>query len=218
MNRLIYKPYPDQRDGWPEAGRVILAQYDDASVVVYQAYRKSIADAAVRQQQLGGDGSGFSFDRMSWIKTSFLWMMHRSGWASKQGQEHILAIWMERLAFDSLLSEAVHSQYLNEVYDSHEVWQSAVDSSDVLVQWDPDHMPNGMPTARRALQLGLRDDVLRRFATEWIIQIEDITQFVREQASFLQETGSDLLLLPRERVYPVTDQSVVVKLGLDRFK
>ena len=29
---------------------------------------------------------------MSWIKTSFLWMMHRSGWGTKENQERILQI------------------------------------------------------------------------------------------------------------------------------
>ena len=40
--------YTEQRETvWPKEGQHILAQYDDDSVVVYQAYRPEIADYAV---------------------------------------------------------------------------------------------------------------------------------------------------------------------------
>ncbi len=34
----------------------------------------------------------FSLSRMTWIKPSFLWLMERSNWGKKSGQEMILAI------------------------------------------------------------------------------------------------------------------------------
>ena len=44
--------YVEQRDTvWPREGRHILAQYDDSSVVVYQAYCPEIADYAVKHQE-----------------------------------------------------------------------------------------------------------------------------------------------------------------------
>lgn len=44
--------YVEQRDKeWPKRGRHILAQYDDDSVVVYQAFRPEIADYAVEHQR-----------------------------------------------------------------------------------------------------------------------------------------------------------------------
>ena len=36
---------------WPQRGKHILAQYDDHSIVVYQAFRPEIADYAVRNQK-----------------------------------------------------------------------------------------------------------------------------------------------------------------------
>ena len=36
---------------WPEEGRHILAQFDDDSVVVYQAYCPEIAEYAVKHQK-----------------------------------------------------------------------------------------------------------------------------------------------------------------------
>ena len=44
--------YVEQRDRvWPREGRHILAQYDEDSVVVYQAFSPEIADYAVRNQK-----------------------------------------------------------------------------------------------------------------------------------------------------------------------
>lgn len=39
---LHFEPYLDQLPDWPAAGRHILAQFDEESVVVYQAYRPEI--------------------------------------------------------------------------------------------------------------------------------------------------------------------------------
>ena len=36
---------------WPKSGKHILAQYDDHTVVVYQAYKPSIAEYAVKNQR-----------------------------------------------------------------------------------------------------------------------------------------------------------------------
>ena len=44
--------YVEQRDEWwPRVGRHILAQYDEDSVVVYQAFCPEIAQYAVRHQK-----------------------------------------------------------------------------------------------------------------------------------------------------------------------
>lgn len=82
-------PYLEQLPHWPQTGQHILAQFDEDSIVVYQAYRSSIALYAVANQRFGGD---FSYNRMSWIKPNFLWMMYRSGWATKEGQERMALI------------------------------------------------------------------------------------------------------------------------------
>nr|WP_197278809.1 DUF4291 family protein [Pseudanabaena sp. 'Roaring Creek'] len=100
------EPYLNQKDRWQPSGRVILAQYDADSIVVYQAYPPAIGHFAASHGYFGGD---FKFSRMTWIKPNFLWMMYRSGWGTKEGQEVTLAIRIQRSAFDSILSQAVHS-------------------------------------------------------------------------------------------------------------
>lgn len=57
-------------------------------------------------------------------------------------------------------------------------WRGAVTASDVRLQWNPDHDPAGAPLARRAIQLGLRGDPLARYATDWLLDIQDICAFV----------------------------------------
>ena len=85
---LTVEPYLVQVAHWPARGKHILANFDEDSVVVYQAYSPAIADFVVREGYFGAPE--FSYSRMSWIKTNFLWMMYRSGWGTKEGQERTL--------------------------------------------------------------------------------------------------------------------------------
>ncbi len=73
---LSLAPYLTQAARWPAAGRYVLAQATTDTVVVYQAYAPSLGTAAAVLGRLQ-DVPGFSMDRMTWIKTNFLWMMFR---------------------------------------------------------------------------------------------------------------------------------------------
>ena len=93
-------PYDEYNAARPREGRHIMASQRGPSgtrdgadpfwsetVVVYQAFNPAIADAIVgAQRHLGAVDAGFLPERMTWIKTSFLWMMHRSQWAGKKNQ------------------------------------------------------------------------------------------------------------------------------------
>ncbi len=204
--------YLAQKARWPASGRHILAQFDDETVVVYQAYRPGIGLPAAAN---GVFGEGFSLSRMSWVKPNFLWMMYRSGWATKEGQEVVLAITLRRAAFDQVLASAVHSTYVAEVYGEREQWQRAVKTSDVRLQWDPDHNPTGHKVERRAIQLGLSGETLEKYTRDWIVRIEDVTPFVRAQHQHVLDSALDRLETPREEVYPVADRDVARKLGVD---
>lgn len=209
--KLITEPYIEQVQRWPTSGRHILAQFATDTVVVYQAYRPDIGRFAAEHGYFGG---AFSFSRMTWIKPNFLWMMYRSDWGTKADQEVTLAVWLRRAAFDAVLKEAVHSTFVPEVYSTHEEWEQAVARSDVRLQWDPDHNPSGHKVERRAIQLGLRGEMLARYAREWVIHIQDISDFVAEQHAHAR-TPFDRLLTPREEVYPVADPEVAQRLEVD---
>ena len=190
----------------------MLAQYDDESVVVYQAYRPSIGEYAAAHGHFGGPD--FSLSRMSWIKPNFLWMMYRCGWAAKEGQEVVLAIWLRRAAFDEILAQAVPSSFDSLDYPTRDGWEDAVAGSNVRLQWDPDHDPSGKPVERRAVQLGLRGEALRRYAQEELLSVEDLTPFVAEQRRHL-DGGFGELLVPEEGIYYPSDPAAISAAGIE---
>ena len=190
---------------------MILAQFDENSIIVYQAYRPAIGNFAAENGYFGGP---FKLTRMTWIKPNFLWMMYRCGWAIKEGQEVVLAIRLQRSAFDQILASAIHSSFNSDIYSTREEWKQAVDQSDVRLQWDPDHDPKGKKVERRAIQLGLRGDVIAKYAREWILDIQDISGFVAQQREHAMSGEYDRLLTPTEYVYPVNDANVSMKLGM----
>lgn len=201
--------YASQKRRWPAAGRHILAHFDDDAVVVYQAYRPEIGHFAADHGYFGG---GFSLSRMSWVKPNFLWMMYRSGWGTKKGQQVVLAVRLRRAAFDAILAAAVHSSFAPEVYGDRDAWKAAVAGSEVRLQWDPDHDPAGRKLERRAIQLGLRGETLRRYSREWLLGIDDVSELVAGQR---QRAGDpQALMTPVERVYPVRDPEVAARLGV----
>lgn len=209
---LRTEPFIAQNVLWPKSGRVILAQSDSDSVLVYQAYRPSIGHFAAKNGYFGGE---FSMSRMTWIKPNFLWMMYRSGWGTKEGQEVTLAIRLARNAFDEILRQAVHSTFIPRVYSSHDDWKQAVAKSSVRLQWDPDHGPSGAPLERRAIQLGLRGQAVEKYVRDWVLGIEDISEFVEQQRRAIVAGKLDQLVTPSETIYGVTDATVAERLELD---
>jgi hypothetical protein len=141
-------------------------------------------------------------------------MMYRSGWAKKEGQEVVLAVRILRSAFDTILGQAVHSTFQPTLYADQDEWKRDVATSNVRLQFDPDHDPYGAPVERRAIQLGLRGDVLARYAKEWIVGIEDISEFVHKQHEHVIVRNLAELVTPREEVYPVENEALRKRLGL----
>ena len=106
--------------------REIRALYTKDTIRVYQAYNKNIADEAVKK---GTFGSSFKLDRMTWIKPSFLWMMYRCGWGTKEGQERLLAIDIKREAFDFIVKNAVISTFTDNLGITHSEWKEQISKS-----------------------------------------------------------------------------------------
>ncbi len=206
-------PYSEIEATWPGSGRHILASHDADSVVVYQAYRPGIGEHAARYQRFGGD---FSFGRMSWIKPNFLWMMYRSGWGTKEGQEVTLAITIPRSLFDEILAVAVPSSFDGSRDRDPDNWKGSLASSEVRLQWDPDHAPDGSSLQRRAVQLGLRGEILRRYAEREVIAIEDISAFVAEQRGYQREP--DKLMVPAETIYWPHREDAAENIRMDSWE
>jgi hypothetical protein len=208
---LEMQPYTEQVELWPKAGRRILAQFDDDTIIVYQAYCPAIGRFAAEHGYFGG---GFSFSRMSWVKPNFLWMMYRSGWGTKENQEVTLALRLRRTFFDHLLAEAVPSSWDSELFATEGDWSRAVNQSSVRLQWDPDHHPNGSKQERRAIQLGLRGSVLDAFSKRELLEVIDLSEFVAKQNAVLLTDGPAALMTPRERVYRPANPATAACLRL----
>ncbi len=210
---ISYASYAEQVRRWPTSGRHILAQFDEETILVYQAYRPEIGNFAVEHGNFGGE---FSYNRMSWIKPNFLWMMYRSDWGRSQGQEVVLAIRLRRSFFDLLLEQAVPSTFVPELFESHDEWKAAVARSDVRLQWDPDHGPMGNKCERRAIQLGLRGATLEAYGKSEIIEIVDMSEHVAQQRNIKSNWKSGNLSTPIENVY-VPNIPAATNVGLDTW-
>jgi len=209
--KLNTQNYIEQQCEWPQNGHHIMAQYDAEKIIVYQSYRPAIGNFAVQNQFFDGP---FSLERMTWIKPNFLWMMYRNGWGKKEGQEVVLAIHLKCEAFQKYLENAMHSSFKSELYESHETWKKAVKSSNVRLQWDPDHNPYGAKLERRAIQIGIRNEFIRSYAKDDILEIEDISAFVAEQYEFVKTKQLDKLQIPTERPFLPKGDELLKKLQL----
>ena len=210
--KLKKELYKEQLKKWPHEGHHIMAQYDDEKVIVYQSYRPAIGNFAMKNQYFGGP---FKYTRMTWIKPNFLWMMYRNGWGTKEGQEVVLAIHLKREAFERYLNNAVYSSFQENVYENWGKWQEEVKNSSIRLQWDPDHDPYGNKLDRRAIQLGVRNKEIIQYATEDIIEIEDISNFVKEQHQHILNNDLDMLIVPAEKPYLSSNNLINKRLRLE---
>lgn len=205
--------YTEQEKRLPKEGKQIIGRQEDDTIIVYQAFNTNIAKYAVAQQHFGGPD--YSFNRMSWIKPGFLWMMHRAGWAAKENQQHILAISLPIVHFKAILRQATLSSYDREIITTQEEWKIELDKTAVRLQWDPDHDPFGNKQVRKAIQIGMKGGLLKQFCTEWITGIEDITGFVKEEYEKLLTSGINELNVPYEDVLALNDKVIETRIGIN---
>ncbi|MBA2682165.1 MAG: DUF4291 domain-containing protein [Ktedonobacteraceae bacterium] len=190
----------------------IRADYDAQSITVYQAYQKAIALPAIQNKRFVPP---FSLNRMTWIKPSFLWLMERSNWGLKAGQEMILAIRITRQGWEEALSHAVLTSHDPRVYRHYAEWEAQLKKALVHVQWDPERTLRGKRLPVKSIQVGLSRHIIGKYVNEWTIEIRDITPLVRKMYGLLQE-GQEARakgLLPKERVYPL-NQALGERLGI----
>jgi hypothetical protein len=192
----------------------IRAIFDDKTIRVYQAYRPEIAEPALAA---GRFVPPFKVSRMTWIKPSFCWMMYRSGYASKPGQERVLGIDIDREGFEWALDHAVLSTYHEPTHGDHDLWKKSVADAPVRIQWDPERDPmlekiEGV----RSIQIGLTGEAVERYVNSWIVAISDLTPLVHEmnahpRGRLLYNHNPSLL----EKTYPVHNATVLKRLRME---
>lgn len=183
----------------------IRADYNRDTIVVYQAYNDQIAKPAMINQKFSAP---FSFSRMTWIKPSFLWMMERSNYGQKSGQECTLAIHIKREAWEKALSKAILTSPEKRVYPNPGIWEKDFEKAEVYVQWDPERNIKGNKLAYRSIQVGISRYLIEEFNEEWIVKIEDYTPLVKKILHFTKSGAYDKAkkLLPTEKIYPLSSK------------
>ena len=180
----------------------IRADYDRDTITIYQAYSSAIADTTLAA---GRFVSPFSFKRMTWIKPSFLWLMHRSNWGQKSAQQRVLRVRVKRSGWDRALSLACLTSFVPGVFADPDDWAEQFVAAEVHLQWDPERSLRGAGLPYNSIQVGLSRHVIHEYVDEWVADIEDITPMVRKVYGLLQSGQADKAkrLLPPERIYPV---------------
>ncbi|MFF4727228.1 DUF4291 domain-containing protein [Streptomyces mirabilis] len=188
-----------------EPRRAVRALHTESTITVYQAYSPEIGIPAVRE---GRFPAVWKRDRMTWIKPSFLWMMYRCGWATKAGQETVLAIEITRDGFEWALRHACLSSYVRGLHPDRSTWQRQLKRAPARVQWDPERDLHLRPLTYRSLQLGLSGEAVKRYADEWTVAISDVTPLARKVHELVRRSELDAAaaLLPEERPYLAGDE------------
>jgi hypothetical protein len=182
----------------------IRANYDQDKIVMYQAYSDSIAEPALKKQRFVAP---FSFTRMTWIKPSFFWLMHRSNWGQKSNQERILAVHIKRSGWEKALSLGVLTSPENNVHGSGKKWEEAFNKAKVHVQWDTERSQKGAALTHFSIQVGLSRHIITEYVEDWLVKIEDMTPLVHKLNKLRKENNKNLAkYLPSERVYPVSEE------------
>lgn len=190
---LIHESYASHEQHLPAQGKFIIAQFSDKHIILYQAFKSSIAEYAVKEQRLGGPD--YDLSRSTCFKPSFLWMMYYSGWAKKEDKENILAITVSRQHFEELLEQIVNAD------------------AEVQLTWAPYYDLRGDKTGRLSARLRLAGHTLQRFNDEMILSIENITPYVKEQQALMLHNNTDAIMLPVERVYTPQNLSLLARIN-----
>jgi hypothetical protein len=186
--------------------RQIRAVYSADAITVYQAYSAAIAEPAARA---GRFVPPFKRERMTWIKPSFLWMMYRCGWATKPGQERVLAIRISRAGFEWALTHSCLSHYDRARHADRAAWSRSLRASPVRIQWDPERSPRLGALPHRSLQVGLSGEAVHRYVDEWTLSVTDVTADVRRIHQSLRDGHADPGL-PVERPYPLPPEVAAI--------
>lgn len=183
----------------------IRANFDKDTIIVYQAYRDQIAKPALEEQKFVPP---FSLKRMTWIKPSFCWMMHRSNWGIKPGQNNILAVHIKRSGWEKALSLGVLTSPEKSAFKSGYEWEEKFQSARVHIQWDTERNYRGGALSHYSIQVGLTSKIIEEYVNEWVVRIEDFTPTVRKLHDSKRNGNMKIFnkLFPKEKVYEVSGE------------
>ena len=192
--------------------KIVYADYDEQGVYVYQAFKPETVEIAVEK---GTFGKGFGFDRTSWIKPSFGWVLRRTKYGTKNRMQGIAKIKITHDAFLEILNQSIESHWNKNVFPNEDDWMLALKKSEVIHQWDPERDLIGKRLNRQAIQIGIRGEVLRKYVSDFIIGVEDVSELAHTIGKIKKEGGKNLPEVPEEKEYEVSDD-LFFKLGCEK--
>lgn len=180
----------------------VRAYYNEHFIRVYQAYNNAIADSAIKHKRFVSPP--FKTERTTWIKPSFLWMMYRSGWATKENQERILAIDITPEGFLWALEHSCLSHFDSRIYRDNEEWKRIKNASPVIIQWDPERDILLDKMNYSSIQIGLMPRAAELYNKEWITNISDVTPLAKQIKTLveIEKLAEATSILPIEKPYP----------------
>ncbi len=192
--------------------RLIYADFDEEGIYVYQAFKPKIVKVAV---ELGTFGKGFGLDRITWIKPSFCWLLRRSNYGTKNRMQAIAKIKLSHQAFREILNQSVETHWNKDVFLEEDDWSKKLHNSDVIHQWDPERDLVGKRLDRQAIQIGIRGAVIKKYVSDYIIGVEDVSDLAHEIGRITKSRGTNFPQIPMEKEY-VISESLFEKLGCER--
>jgi len=190
----------------------IRANFDKNTIAVYQAYNKQIALPAIKNNRFE---KPFSFNRMTWIKPSYLWLMERSNWGLKSNQEYILGIKIYREYWEQALEIGILTHPDKAIYKNGWEWEQAFEKAKVHIQWDPERSLKGAKLNVRSIQVGISRHLIEAYNQSWIHEIIDLTPLTKKIHALCKQGKYTAAKrhLPQERVYPLNDK-IAKRIGV----
>ena len=191
-------PWSEVDAGLPQSGRPLLACFNDEVVTVFASFGPDIAEFALRRGSLGGDS--WRVGRITRFRLCFGDLFHHTSGGGQAGQEHLLAIHLQRDKFDGMLRQAVHWRVFPEgLYQTKGQWRLATRYAQAVMDWCPERGPDGAELGRSCVRFGVRDHLQKSFSSSWIVGIESMNAIGKGWAM-----GSNPLT-PIVRSYPVPE-------------
>ncbi len=190
----------------------VRVDFNNKTITLYQAYNKDIALPAIMNNRFE---KPFSFNRMTWIKPSYLWLMERSNWATKSNQEFILGIKLKIEYWEKALSLGILTHPDKEIYLNGLDWEEKFKNAQVHIQWDPERTLRGSKLQERSIQVGISRFLIEEYNNNWIEEIIDLTPLTKKINSLrkLGKYKEAKRLLPPEKVYPV-NYEIAKRIGI----
>lgn len=85
----------------------------------------------------------------------------------------------------------------------------------MIHQWDPERDVIGRRLDRQAIQIGIRGEVIRKYVSDFIIGVENVSALAHEIGRLNKAGSENFPELPLEREYPVSDE-LFARLGCER--